>query len=109
MMTLAASVGWYASQNTYLERSLHSTELVSSVRPLKQMNGGKFPPQQGSYAFSNPESVITTLAYPYFGIRDSTFSISTLEKKNLTKLLIMAYDPHNDVEGICIHKYYAGP
>ena len=54
-MRLAASVGWNASQNTYLERSLHSEELELAT-PM-QRNGGKLPPQQGSSASSKPGSV----------------------------------------------------
>ena len=56
MMILAASVGWYASQNTYFDRSSHSAE-VFALGPLKQTNGGKFPPQHGSFAFSNPNNI----------------------------------------------------
>jgi hypothetical protein len=54
-MRLAASVGWNASQNTYLERSLHSDELELAM-PM-QRNGGKLPPQHGSSALSKPGGV----------------------------------------------------
>lgn len=57
MILFAASVGWYASQNTYLDRSSHKTELVFALGPLKQINGGKYPPQHGSPALTNPRNV----------------------------------------------------
>lgn len=53
---LVASVGWYASQNTYSVRFSQRNELaVASSTPLKHRNGGKLPPQQGSFAFTKPE------------------------------------------------------
>lgn len=55
IIKFAASVGWYASQNTYLPLSSHRTELPFTFFPLKQTNGGKYPPQHGSLAFSNPK------------------------------------------------------
>ena len=58
MMILTASVGWYASQNTYFDRSSHWAELFA-LGPLKQTNGGKYPPQHGALAFSNPNIIHT--------------------------------------------------
>jgi len=55
MIVLAAFVGWWASQNsTYLDRSSHKIDCELSLAALKQTNGGKCPPQHGSFAFSNP-------------------------------------------------------
>lgn len=52
---LVASVGWYASQNTYSVRFSQRNELAAALTPLKHRNGGKLPPQQGSFAFTKPE------------------------------------------------------